>query len=368
MNRFYFSMSLVVSLCGATLGGGHKVMVGTYYYPWYDLSSHTPYQSLRGHLLPKHDPALGNYDSADANVIGAHIKQSIQANISFWAVSWWGPNSPEDKVFRENILTHKDAIKLKYAILYESDDRLGKGYSNLIPDFDYFAKSYFSNPNYLKIDGKPVVFIYLTRVYFRGRGGDELAALRRAHPNVYIVGDDVFGPDYKAPYASEWNAVTAYDVYGQSMGAHGSTRAALEQLKTNFKDARRAANSVNVGLIPAAAPGFNDKGVRPGHDGAPRYFEDDPRSVEGDVFRAMLREVVLPQVDPLGANMIMITSFNEWHEDTQIEPTAGTAGRTNKDDSPSGHKYTQGDHYTDYGNLYLDILGQETQRASVKNN
>jgi len=361
MNRSYVIL-LVLVLCCATFAGESKVRVGTYYYPWYDLSSHTPYQSLRGHLVPKHSPALGNYNSSDSNVIGAHIEQSLRANISFWAVSWWGPDSPEDKVFREGILMHEYASQLKYAILYESDNRLGKGYSNLISDFDYFRENYFNNPNYLKVNGKPVVFIYLTRDYFRNKGGDELASLRKVHPNIYLVGDDVFGPGYKASHASKWDAVTAYDVYGQSMGTHRSTHAALEQLKTNFRDARKAANSVNVGLIPAAAPGFNDKGVRSGHDGAPRYFEDDPQSVEGDVFRAVLREVVLPQIDPLGANMIMITSFNEWHEDTQIEPTAGTACKTNKDDSLSGHKYTQGDYYTDYGNLYLDILRQETKK------
>jgi hypothetical protein len=70
--------------------------------------------------------------------------------------------------------------------------------------------------------------------------------------------------------------------------------------------------------------------------------------------------VVVPKVDPLAENILMVTSFNEWHEDTQIEPTLGTVGTTNVDDSASGSDYTQGDYYSDYGYLYLDILREET--------
>jgi hypothetical protein len=231
----------------------------------------------------------------------------------------------------------------------------------LLPDFQYFADNYFSNPNYLKIDGRPVVIIYLTRVYFRNPlGYDALANLRAAFPDSYIIADDVFGRNYSSNNASKWDAVTAYDVYGQTLQSYGSTKAALDELKRIISQAKTAANSVGVGFIPFATPGFNDRYIRGGHRGAPRYFEDEPASVEGDLFRAMLRDVVVPKVDPLAQNILLVTSFNEWHEDTQIEPTMGIAGKTNKDDSASGSEYTQSDYYTDYGYLYLDILSEET--------
>lgn len=180
-------------------------------------------------------------------------------------------------------------------------------------------------------------------------------------PNLYIVADDIFGLHYSSSYASKWDAVTAYDVYGQTLATYGSTQAALDRLEDILDDARRAANSVGVGLMPFSAPGFNDRGVRDGHSGSPRYFEDNPLSVEGDLFRSMLRDVVVPQVDPLAEKILMVTSFNEWHEDTQIEATMGTAGTTKVDDSVTGDYYTEGDYYTDYGHLYLDILRQETR-------
>ena len=55
----------------------------------------------------------------------------------------------------------------------------------------------------------------------------------------------------------------------------------------------------------------------------------------------------------------MVTSFNEWYEDSQIEATAGTAPPSSTDDSKSGTYYTGGQIYTDYEYLYLDILRKE---------
>ncbi|MHC4543305.1 MAG: hypothetical protein ACYSYL_02100 [Planctomycetota bacterium] len=342
------------------------IMVGVYYYPWHGpgVGGHGFDNTLRDHLVPKQYPELGHYNNSDPAVISAHINRSVEANIHFWACSWWGPGGFEDNIIKNHILTHPEAGKLKYAILYESTGRLGSfsepDYSRLVPDVQYFAENYFGNPNYLKIDGRPVIFIYLTRVYFRNQGDEALAELRAAFPDLYIIADDVFGRHYNSSYASKWNAVTAYDVYGQTLGSYGSTQAALNRLEDILNDAKTAANSVGVGLIPFSSPGFNDRGVREGHSGGPRYFEDNLYSVEGDLFRSMLREVVVPKVDALAEKILMVTSFNEWHEDTQIEPTAGTAGRTNVDDSVTGDYYTEGDYYTDYGHLYLEILHNET--------
>jgi hypothetical protein len=61
-------------------------------------------------------------------------------------------------------------------------------------------------------------------------------------------------------------------------------------------------------------------------------------------------------------NMIMVTSWNEWHEDTQIEPTI-SAPPINIDDSNTTQNYTQGLYYNGYGMLYLNILRDKTMLA-----
>ena len=364
---------------GATAGNEvSKPNVGAYYYPWYDepgrlRKSKWERQTMRLRLQEPQMPMAGLYDSRDPKVISEHIEQSLRAGISFWAVSWWGPGSGTDQAFRRSILTHPEASKLKYAALYESQGRFGglrnPHYKRWIGDLEYLKKTYFDDPHYLKVDGKPVLFIYLSRVFFRNRGEDALKQMRERFPEIYLVGDDVFyapgtghpeSAGYEVAWAKQFDAVTAYDVYGQSVKRFGGTRKAIEYLAGNYMHAKGVANSVGTAFIPAIAPGYNDTAVRKGHPGRARYFTDAENSKEGDIFRAMIRDVALPTLDPGCGNLMMITSFNEWYEDTQIEATAGTVKPSTTDDSHSGDYFTGGQRYVDYGYLYLDILREET--------
>jgi hypothetical protein len=341
-------------------------LIGAYYYPWYRSPDpnqpgrrHSWRQVFRQRLDPPQQPQVGLYSSDDPAVIEEHIAQSRRAGISFWAVSWWGPGSPTDRVLQDAILKHPDAGQLRYAVLYETTGRFERASrpnpDNWVGDLKYLQEHYFKDPNYLRIDGRPVLFVYLTRVYFRENAAELMQQAREQVKDLYLVADDMFGPNYRAESAQHFDAVTAYDVYGQSLQVHRATLKAIETLAANYRHARAAANSVGAAFIPAVSPGFNDTIVRPGHPPTARYFSDH-ESQEGDVFRAMIRDAALPNLDDTCGRLMMITSFNEWYEDTQIEATAGTAPPTARDQSTDKTKYTGGDRYENYSHLYLDIL------------
>ena len=368
-------LRLAIVVIASTLPdvGQAAPLVGAYYYPWYGAfaGGHAWNDMLRAKLAPQQPPALGYYSSRASATIGGQIEQSHRGNISFWATSWWGPGSAEDTTKRNFIFANPRAGELKYAVHYESTGRLGSfdspTFSNLVPDFQYLAQNYFNNANYLKINDRSVVFIYLSRAYFNTQAGrDAVANLRQTITsqfgvNPYMIGDDVFPGQTDAQRAGLWDSITDFDVYGSALQANGSTTASVSELASQFQAAKQLANEAHVGFIPSVSPGFNDSAVRSGYPAAPRYLTDVPGAAEGSLLSAQLSKAALPNLDPIANNMLMVSTFNEWHEDTQIEPTIVT-NPTSADSSGHG-TYTQGYTYAGYGNLYLDLLRSATYLA-----
>ena len=117
-------------------------------------------------------------------------------------------------------------------------------------------------------------------------------------------------------------------------------------------------------VIPDVASSFNDRGFRlpTNHPAQPRQWlpGEGPASTLDHLFRC----VALPEVDP-ALPIVMVTSWNDWNEDTGIEPIGGTP--THVDDSPTGTAYTQGYTYGGEGRSALRVLrnGHRPSRPAV---
>ena len=149
-------------------------------------------------------PLLGEYDDRDPKVIAQHLEWSERANIGLWVTSWWGPNTREDNTTREAILTHPGLEDHKISLFYETFGRILKNedYSlhRVEPDVEFMCSHYFSHPNYFHIDGKPVVYVYLTRLLEDLGNLQQVLELMRqtaratGGKEIYIIGDHIFGP------------------------------------------------------------------------------------------------------------------------------------------------------------------------------
>lgn len=101
-------------------------------------------------------------------------------------------------------------------------------------------------------------------------------------------------------------------------------------------------------------PGFNDRGVRSSlrHPPIPRQWAEG--DAEGSFLAHALDDFALPLVDER-LPMVLVSTWNEWNEDTAIEPVASTPP-TAVDDSPSGRAFTDGHPYPGFGTTYLEVL------------
>ena len=360
-----------------------KYLIGTYYYLWYPQNWQEGY--INGQLLPQQLPAMGQYKSADLKTIEQHIAWSSQYGINFWAVSWW-PNRPEiDRLIGEEILKAKNINDIKFCIFYETaglglvDEKINftpEKTKKLISDIKDLAKNYFSHPSYLKIKGRPVIVLYLSRT-FTGDYPEALNGLRttlkKMGYNPFIIGDEIFwyvmrsnpNPPSTHPELSRiklFDGITAYNMYNWAkpgqMG-YGSTSSFLSDIHKVYQEYHSAIGE-KVTFVPSIIPGYNDRGVRlsENHPVIPRQLQ--PNGEEGSFFNQALKQTVLPFINP-DIPMVLITSFNEWNEGTQIEPTRETKV-TSQDQSPTKTDYTQGYTYQGYGERYLSIL-QDTFMA-----
>jgi glycoprotein endo-alpha-1,2-mannosidase len=147
-----------------------------------------------------------------------------KANIGLLVTSWWGPDRIEDTNTLEVIMEHEHIGNLKIALHYETTGRIKDGKNMTVPrsDIQYMCENYFDHPNYYKIDGRPVVVMYISRKLEKdGILVEALLTMKseaaKCGQNLFLIGDAVFAkaPDQDEPFISfsYFDAVTNYDVY-----------------------------------------------------------------------------------------------------------------------------------------------------------
>ena len=350
-------------------------LIGAHYYPWYSAGRWDYGEcyagTLRLELAPPQQPKLGRYDSSNTAVVDQHLRWCAEYGVNVLLLEFIAPGGREDRICRETILPHARSADVRFAVMYDWAIRSGDQFT-LTPelveqargDFDHLAREYLSHPRYLRIAGdRPLVMIYVTRA-LRGDVDGLIGTLRDACAerglDAFLAGDEFFFPS--APNRGKierWDGIFGYDVYA-GRGGYWETTGTLGLFRERTAAYRTVARDAGVVFFPSCAPGFNDRAVR-------RTCADNPAFTRvaaagggpTSLFEKTFVETALGNVDA-EIPLVSITSFNEWHEDTQIEPTAGTAAPTSSDTSPSGQQYTQGFPYHDYGTAHLAMIRDAT--------
>lgn len=384
-------LALLVVVVLARVGGdaarGRRLLVGAHYYVWYPENFAQGY--LRGALRPAQRPFLGEYDSRDPRVAERQIALAASHGIDFFTVDWWPGRPRQNEAIEAGLLGARNLDRLRFCMFYETADLAPPGSQHgivfddavkarFVADLRTIAGRYFDHPRYLRVHGRPVIVLYVTREA-RGRFPEAMrearAALAGLGHDPFVIGDEIFwavvAADEDPAAASRvtgdpqrarirlFDAITAYNLYIADRPRHRGYGAESTFLGDAAKLLRRYRDATEVPIVPGVIPGFNDRGTRPDDDhfAIPRRWSEG--GPEGSFLAEAIERIGKPFVDRR-VDMLLVTSWNEWNEDTAIEPLVAAAAT--RDDTSGTRRFTEGYAYEGFGTAYLDVLRDRLRR------
>jgi len=244
-----------------------------FFYPWY------PDRWTHGSIYPytNYTPALGYYDSQDDQVIDQQLALAKRAHQEAFISSWWGPGHDTDAalqyLFQRSSREGSPHPGLRWAVYYEAERSSAPRPDQIAADLQHLAGTVFSHPAYLRVGGRPVVFV-------NGGGENCTTAARWAQAKALLSGEVYVVLKVFSGFATCASQPDAWHQY--------------------------AAASPYVAHPPHAAsvsPGFSRWGE------TPRLGRDAAR-FEADVQRLAAS----------GAFWQLVTTWNEWGDGTGVEP------------------------------------------------
>jgi YD repeat-containing protein len=131
-------------------------MRAAFYYPWFPET-----WMKNGSLFTQYSPTLGLYDSSSTAVIQQHVGAMQYGGIEAGISSWWGPGHRTDTRFG-TILSATNTIgsPFRWSLYYENESLGDPNVTTLASELAYIRDHYASNPAYLRVSGRFVVFVY----------------------------------------------------------------------------------------------------------------------------------------------------------------------------------------------------------------
>jgi hypothetical protein len=260
-----------------------------FYYPWYGnpegpLGNWVHWNPGRGYDST-HVPLIGFYDSLSEDVIDYHVRTAQSAGLSGFISSWWGPGNYIDDGF-EKLLDVAGNRSFNATIYLENTGNL----NDLSDQLRYVLTRYADHPAFLSHSGRPVIFIYsrVMRMFGLGEFASVFEELRAEGLDAFYLADRL-----------DLKYLEIFD------GLHTYSPLSDMDRYPELSEAARGSGRIFAATI---APGYDDTIIR------------DPGLVveraNGTYYRDSWEIIMLSK-----PQWVLITSWNEWHEGSEIEPS-----------------------------------------------
>ncbi len=295
MRRPLLALVLLLAMPGSAGAAPAPARSAIFFYPWYSNPRHDGQYGhwAQGGHAPPFDiasaffPMRGPYSSDDPHVLGAQMKDIADSGVDEVVSSWWGRGSQEDE---------------RLPAVMRAAKRRGLEVALQLEPYP----------------GRTIDSIAADLVYIRSLGVRD----------VYVYRTMDFTPE-------EWNRVTRQPtglrLFGQTNLVRFAARAGFAGFYTydiviydaaKFDRFCRQARALGILCAPSVGPGFDAVAATGGSQVKDRLF--------GATYDSMWNAAL-----HAGADLVTITSYNEWSEGTQIEP-AGHGGRYQSYDGTYG--------------------------------
>ena len=256
-------------------------------------------------------PVKGAYRSDDAAVIDWHIDQAKAHGITGFVVSWFGLANRQIDDTLALLIKRAEEKDFKIAVYWENQRDGGALMRQFaVDDLSSIVERYGKSKAFLKVDGKPVIFMYGRVVYQTpvALWPEIVQGVRARAGDFALIADG-----YQTSYAYLFDGLHTYDPAGLSPDIWNNLR------------------PENLSRLRAWAASHYEKGVKtarqhgriacvmvvPGCDARKAYkIKEQSDRLDGQTYRTLWDEALKAQPD-----WVLITSWNEWPEGSEIEPS-----------------------------------------------
>ncbi|MCC6974315.1 MAG: hypothetical protein IT322_09935 [Anaerolineae bacterium] len=324
-------------------GADPAYQVGAFYYPWYGnraVNGTWVHWDERNFSPPKdlssdYYPALGAYSSTDPEVVAKHCAWLRAAGVGVIISSWWGRGTYEDKAVP--VLLEVGA-QYGIKVAFHLEPYTGRTADSLVEDITYLYSRYGDHPAFYRTQqtsrwspdkrNKGLFFVWSIEAPDTQSKPVKASYWQAAMDKIHALPEGALV--IANTTLAEWVDGGHFDGLYNYATLHPEREGGFLWAQTLPPDAW---------YVPSVIPGFSARRIGYPQD---TYVARQDGLTYGNQWGAALGTGVKPQ-------MVTITSFNEWHEGTQIEPIA--VGVDN------GRAYT----YADFGTLAPDGYLRLTQ-------
>jgi hypothetical protein len=269
-------------------------------------------------------PAAGGYNSDDMQTIQAHLALAQRACLDGFSAHWFGSKEPRTTANFTRLLQASSGSNMKHAVVLLQNSLPGIKEADLIASVQYVLGNWAGHPNYLRIDGKPVIFFEAMQRPWGGTGSAQKAWARIRAASDPNRGSIWFAEGLNTNYNPLFDGLYVYRIdHRNDPGAWRKQPAYAAALRR-----AQASSGQKLYFADSIAPGFDDSRsfrIRKFDIRSPAPAFVRPRR-NGDYYRDTFKPTL-----NTGGDLLLVKSFNEWIEGTAIEP-----GRT-------------------YGDVYLNL-------------